>query len=367
MTSTISRASRLLTGVLMLLCAGTALSQQPGATVLFATSERLTNLALDYQYFPQFARLGFGSPAKPWNVWFAGRDSMMSLVYLPGYVPGKKTQIEAKELLGNRFQGRQWKSAFEALASLDTDGNGAVEGDEMRDLYVWVDFEADGTLAARDDSLIPARKIYDGFDLRIPAKPVSGYARSGSRAAFAAMVRTSLRAHLLELGVGESFPSRSRAYLSYAATLADAAAPVSTAVPSNGAVSMNVADPAGGQNAFNGWWRWTVTDADRWKDATRPWGKEAAGRLLLAVAQGRISGLVQYTGPVEDHINLPLAGEVHGNAAQWTSVSPLGLTRSELRLEQVFGHPVLRGRSWSNRNGKVSEWTWEATYEKPLD
>jgi len=351
-------------GALMLLCAGAARSDQSGATVLFAATERLTSLALDYQYYPQFARLGFGTPAKPWHAWFAGLE-MMPLVYLPGYVPGKKTRVEAKELLGNRFQGRQWKSAFEALASLDTDGNGVVEGDEMRDLYVWADFQGDGTLAARDDALIPARKIYDGFDLRIPVKSVSGYARSGSRAAYAAMVRTSSRAHLLELGLGESFPSRSAAYLSYAAMLPNVAAPAGPAMDGRRASS--------DQNAFNGWWHWTVTNADQWKDAIRPWGTEAGGRLLLAVAGGRISGVVQYTGPVYDHINLPLQGEVsggtgaHGTSAQWTSVSPLGLTRSELRLEQLFGHPVLRGRSWSNRNGKVSEWTWEATYEKPLD
>jgi hypothetical protein len=351
-----TRAFRQLMGVLMLLCAGAARADQPGATVLLVATERMTSLALDYQYFPHFARLGFGTPSKPWHTWFA-TPAMTPLVYLPSYVAGKKTQIEAKDLLGNGFQGRRWKNAFEALASLDADGNGVIEGDEMRDLYVWTDFQRNGTLAARDDALVPARKIYDGFDLRIPAKPVNGYARSGSRVAFAVMVRTGHRSHLLELAMGEFFPSRSRAYLSYAA------------MPANAAVD--------GQSAFNGWWLWTLTNADQWKDATRPWDKEAAGRLLLAVEKGRISGVVQYTGPVGDRINLPLSGEVLGTqgngtsaqwtSAQWTSVSPLGLTRSELRLEQVFGHPVLRGRSWSNRNGKVSEWTWEATYEKPLD
>ncbi|HXC38589.1 MAG TPA: hypothetical protein VN667_06555 [Burkholderiales bacterium] len=344
-----TRAARLLVGVLMLLCADASRPDQTGPTVLFVATERMTSLALDYRFFPHFARMGFGTPAKPWHTWFA-TPAMTPLVYLPSYLPGKKAQIEAKELLGNGFQGRQWRNAFEALASLDADGNGVIEGDEMRDLYVWTDFQRNGTLAARNDALLPARKIYDGFDLRIPAQSVNGYARLASRLAFAAMVRTGQRSHLLELAVGEFFPSRSRAYLSYAA------------LPANAALDSG--------SAFNGWWLWTATNADQWKDATRPWGKEAGGRLLLAVAKGRISGLVQYTGPVGDRINLPLSGEVRGtqgSLAQWTSVSPLGLTRSELRLEQVFGHPVLRGRSWSNRNGKVSEWTWEATYEKPLD
>ena len=96
-------------------------------------------------------------------------------------------------------------------------------------------------------------------------------------------------------------------------------------------------------------------------------GKEAAGQLLLSANGERIHGLVQMVGPYNDRINLPLEGMVRGTAAQWVSSSPMGLTRSEVRLEQVFGRPVLRGTAWSNRNGKLREWTWEATYEKPLE
>ena len=155
------------------------------------------------------------------------------------------------------------------------------------------------------------------------------------------------RRHLLELKLGETFSSRDRAYLSYTALGAGTAPDT--------------------RNPFTGYWRWSITNADQWKDATRPWGKDAAGHLLLAVSGNRINGLVQQVGPYNDRINLPLEGTVNGATAQWVSSSPMGLTRSEIKLQQVFGRPVLRGTAWSNRNGKLSVWTWEATYEKAID
>jgi hypothetical protein len=151
----------------------------------------------------------------------------------------------------------------------------------------------------------------------------------------------------MELTISGAFPSRHRAYLSYT-SLAPRAA-------------FNTG------NAFNGEWRWKVTSIDEWQDDTEPWGEEPVGRLLLAVSGTRIDGVVQYVGAYSDHINLPLEGVVRGDEAQWTSVSPLGLTRSEVRLERMFGRPVLRAKAWSNRNGKVREWTWEAIYEQEID
>jgi hypothetical protein len=318
---------------------------QPDASVLFISSERLTALALGHPHFPQFARVGFGTPAQPWHAWFGGPE-MSAIIYLPSYVPGAKTDIDARMLLGNTFKGQRWDNAYAALASFDTDGNGVVEGDELRDLYMWVDFNGDGTLATREEALVSLRKRFAGIDLRTAAKPFEGAARSGLLAPFSLIERRGGRRHLLELKLGETFSSRDRAYLSYTARGA--------ASPDN-------------RNPFTGYWRWSITNAEQWKDATRPWGKEAGGQLLLAANGNQISGLVQYTGPHGDRINLPLDGTLRGTAAQWVSSSPMGLTRSELRLEQVFGRPVLRGTAWSNRNGKIREWRWEATYEKPID
>ena len=43
------------------------------------------------------------------------------------------------------------------------------------------------------------------------------------------------------------------------------------------------------------------------------------------------------------------------------------LARSEVRLESLYGRPVLRARTWSNRNGKLREWTWEARHDGPIE
>ena len=319
---------------------------QSDASVIYISNERLTALALGHPHFPQFARVGFGTAGKPWHAWFGGTE-MSTIAYLPSYTPGTKVDIDAKALLGNTFKGQRWDNAYAALASFDTDGNGVVEGDELRDLYMWVDFNGDGTLATREDALVSLRKRFAAIDLRTAAKPFEGTARTGRLAAFSVIERRGGRRHLLELKLGETFSSRDRAYLSYTALGAGTAPDT--------------------RNPFTGYWRWSITNVDQWKDATRPWGKDAAGHLLLAVSGNRINGLVQQVGPYNDRINLPLEGTVNGATAQWVSSSPMGLTRSEIKLQQVFGRPVLRGTAWSNRNGKVSVWTWEATYEKAID
>jgi len=329
---------------------GGAAVAQPAPTVLFVASERLTDLSLGYQHFPQVARLGFGSAARPWHAWYGGSVEMRPLVYLPGYKAGQAVSPQAQMLIGNRFNGKTWGSAFAALASFDHDSNGIVEGQELRDLYVWVDFAGDGTIAQREDALRRAEVYYSGFDLRGGPKAHTGHAREGKVLPFSVLVPYASRAHLLELEVGASFAKRYQGFLPRAQR--------------NGGLAT---DTALADSPFNGWWRWKVTNADEWKDRTRPWGPELGGQLLLAASKGRMEGAVRTLGPYEDHINIPLEGTWRDQSAQWTSVSPLGLTRSEVRLESLHGHPLLRGRSWSNRNGKVREWTWEARFDKPLD
>ena len=337
-----------LTCALLWLCSA-GLQAQTGPTVLFVATERLTDLALGYEHMRHVARLGLGTPARPWHTWFGGSPELQALVHLPGYQAGTPLRLQSTSLLGNRFAGKSWPDAFASLASFDEDGNGIVEGRELRDLYIWVDFDADGQLAKRDDSLRPASFYYTGFDLRTPSKTRAGHARQGRIKAFSVMVPYASRIHLLELELAANFASRLEAYLSSSER------------------SDQAPQKADKSHPLNGSWRWKLTNPDQWTDATRPWGKEAGGELLLRTRQDRIEGVVQYTGPHEDRINLPLTGSWRDGRAQWTSVSPLGLTRSEVRLESLYGHTVLRARSFSNRNGKVREWTWEAYREQPLD
>lgn len=330
----------------MLGCGAGVRAQQP-PTLLFVATERLTDLVLGYEHFRQVARLGFGSPDKPWHTWYGGSPELQSLVYLPGYRPGAPVRLNASMVISNRFDGKTWTDAFAALASFDRDGNGIVEGPEMHDLWIWVDFNGNGELADRDDSLRPASFYYGGFDLRSSAASRAGHAREGRIRPFSVMVPYATRIHLLELGVAQSWSSRLRGYL-----------------PQLGA---RAADKSDASHPLAGRWRWKITNEAEWTDATRPWGPEAAGELLLAVRGNALHGVVQYAGPREDRINLPLKGVWRDGRAEWTSVSPLGLARSEVRLESLYGRPVLRGRSWSNRNGRISEWTWEARHDGPLE
>lgn len=338
--------ARLILLALLTLSWSGAARAETGSTVLFVASERLTALALHHPHFPGFAELGFGTPEEPWHPWFGAAD-MHAVLHLPGYEAGANVDLAPEMFLGTGFQGRAWESAFAALASFDTDGNGIVEGEEMRDLYLWVDFDSSGRLAARVDALRPAGNVYAGFDLRVEARTVKGNAQTGRLAAFSGLRRADYRSHLLELPLHGAFPSRDRAFLSHA--------------------SLAPGVPLDTESALNGQWRWKPSNLAAWEDETEPWGDEPGGTLLLAVNGSRISGVVRYVGPYRDHINLPLQGVVRGEGAEWTSVSPLGLTRSTVRLESVFGRPVLRGKAWSNRNGRVREWTWDATYERQVD
>lgn len=330
----------------MLMCGANVRAQQT-PTVLVVATERLSDLVLGYEHFQQVARLGFGSADKPWHTWYGGSAELQSLVYLPGYRPGAPVRPTASMVIGNRFDNKTWSDAFAALASFDRDGNGIVEGPEMRDLWIWVDFNGNGELADRDDSLRPASFYYGGFDLRSAAVTRTGHARQGRIRPFSVMVPYGSRIHLLELGVGQSWPTRIQGHLP--------------------ALAARVGEKPDAAHPLAGRWRWKITNEAQWTDATRPWGPEAAGELLLTVRPDGLHGMVQYTGPHGDRINLPLKGSWRDGRAQWTSVSPLGLTRSEVRLETLYGRPVLRARAWSNRNGKISEWTWEARHDGPLE
>lgn len=55
--------------LMLLLAWQSAWGEAPPPSVLHVASERHTSLALNYAYFPQFARLGFGTPDAPWHSW----------------------------------------------------------------------------------------------------------------------------------------------------------------------------------------------------------------------------------------------------------------------------------------------------------
>ena len=314
-------------------------------TVLHVAGERHTALALNYAYFPQFAQLGFGTPSKPWHPWFGTQDIWI-LLHLPDYQPGQPIEVMPSRVIGSRFRGQVWTSGFEALRSFDTDQNDIVERDELNDLYVWMDRDSSGTVAPGQGSILPCHRRFAGFDLRKRVQHKQGYARPGRLWPFAAIKRKAARSHLLELAVEGAFATQTLGYLSYTSTQSH--------------------DPA---HAFSGEWQWTITNAEEWGDNPPTWGQAQgpAGRLILAADGQTIRGVVQYLGRHADRINLPLEGRIADHQAEWTSVSPLGLTRSLVTLSQELGIPVLVGTAWSNRNGKLQRWMWKAYYEKRLE
>jgi hypothetical protein len=49
------------------------------------------------------------------------------------------TEVTGKDLFGNRTWGKSWKDGYEPLGTLDVDGNGSIEANELKNLYIWLD------------------------------------------------------------------------------------------------------------------------------------------------------------------------------------------------------------------------------------
>lgn len=336
---------------LILLCGGHAWGwAAPSATVLHVATERQTSIALNYAYFPHFARVGFGTPEAPWHPWYGSRE-LRVILYLPDYQPGQDIDVNPAMIIGSRFGGKTWANGFDALRSFDADQNGIVERHELQGLYIWRDFESDGVVSpmALEDApwtLVPAAAYQGGFDLRNAAQMKMGYAREGRLAPHTVMMRGKTRIHLLELPILGRFTQRDQGYLSYAGMPPEASLETSS--------------------EWNGTWQWRISNEADWDSDYQPLKDHFGGRLLLAVRGHTVHGVVQYTGRHGDRINLPLQGRMAGQTATWTSVSPMGLTRSEVTLTQELGRRVLSGEAWSNRNGKLQRWQWKAFYVEHL-
>ena len=75
--------------------------------------------------------------------WFVWRGS--GLTPLVVWDPNKAGLIlDAEHLFGTHTWGKEWKHGYEPLATLDKDSNGWLEGDELKDIALWFDFNQDG-------------------------------------------------------------------------------------------------------------------------------------------------------------------------------------------------------------------------------
>jgi hypothetical protein len=77
-----------------------------------------------------------GTGKKEWE-WVGKGDGLVV------YTAGLKGTPTYKELFGTRTFDKTFKHGYEALATLDADGNGVLQGEELKDIGVWVDADSD--------------------------------------------------------------------------------------------------------------------------------------------------------------------------------------------------------------------------------
>lgn len=86
------------------------------------------------------ARMFELEPGKPqWVLWKASGKAPL-LVSTPN---GETTVTSAAQLFGSSSFGKNFQNGFQALASLDKDGNGALQGDELKGISLWFDENRD--------------------------------------------------------------------------------------------------------------------------------------------------------------------------------------------------------------------------------
>ena len=75
--------------------------------------------------------------------WFVWRGSGLTPLVI--WDPGKSGFVlGAEQLFGTHTWGKEWKHGYEPLATLDKDSNGWLEGDELKEISLWFDFNQDG-------------------------------------------------------------------------------------------------------------------------------------------------------------------------------------------------------------------------------
>jgi hypothetical protein len=79
-----------------------------------------------------------GKTEKLWE-WISNEDGL--LVYNPEGL--EELEVTGENLFGNYSFGKRWVHGYEPLATLDADGNGRLEGEELKAVWVWKDMNSD--------------------------------------------------------------------------------------------------------------------------------------------------------------------------------------------------------------------------------
>lgn len=107
-------------------------------------------------------------PEGKWYRWYAS-DVHPLLVY----DPGASGEINSPEqLFGSYTFGNIWTNGYEALATLDKDGDSKISGAELKDLALWFDYNYDGISQEGEVVKIEEKGVQALF--------FSGYQRAGN-------------------------------------------------------------------------------------------------------------------------------------------------------------------------------------------
>jgi tetratricopeptide (TPR) repeat protein len=115
---------------------------------------------------------------------------------------GKGQITSALQLFGNVTFWLFWNNGYDALAALDDDGSGQVEGNELREIAIWRDLDADGVsdrgevlpvIAYGVRALSYAHEIGDGVDLAAVSARGAQFVDGTTRPTYDIILRGSTR------------------------------------------------------------------------------------------------------------------------------------------------------------------------------
>ena len=284
-------------------------------------------------------------------IWRASKSTPL-LVYDPKKT-GKITS--ADQLFGQYAFGKSWKDGFEALASLDKNGDGKLTGDELKDLSLWFDENQNGVSEAGE--------VVDLRHAGITAlyfKKDSDDVKTGDIVATVGYDRVGKDGKLVS---GSSIDWFSEVYDTEEEALANIEGRTA-AIMTNPANMTSVPD-----NKFNGVWAWTVDK----KHVTENVVNED-GFLSFFEVDGQLSGLSitelalenNHVGAKSAVISTPLHNaEISSNGRLRFTIDQDGLitkTTAGMSPDNNTMHGVSRAEVIDQATGKKNtiHYTWVA-------
>jgi hypothetical protein len=221
-----------------------------------------------------------------------------------------------EQLFGNYTWGKRWRDGYDALATLDTDGDGNVTESEFSHLAVWVDADSSGTSDAGE-----VRRLAD--------------------------------MGIVSLNVRASRDSRG-----------------------NASAAKGFVRKVGGKSQAFATWDWMAMGQALASEGTYVWvgedgEKKLGGYLVVHEEAGEVRGYsipTIGTAPLPGGIlpMFPISGKRVGDAIEWTLPSEDGQVKSAVRWEAGGKHLYGVTRAETNENNTEYMWQAELIAGKPV-